>query len=197
MVYNEGFEINFNKTESYFVFLKYGENKEHKFDSHWVSYCHETLVGWFHTSEGWGCFHGIKDGTTPGVPTNGEAREKQIVTENSIVQQESYRFLGTESMLQLNAEFKDHARFVEKINDMGLSWKAANYEQFQGKTLKELNNMYRKAHTVEGKTNVANVSPNRSFINTSLRPKVVYNCEELPKVFNYTEYMGPARSQVI
>ena len=195
MIYNEGFEIDFmNKTESYFVFLKYGENKDKKFNTHWVSYCYETLVGWFHTPQGWGCFHGIKEGASPNVPTNGEARDKQVVTENSIVkQQEAYRFLGTESMLQLNAEFKDHALFVDKLNEMDLSWKAVNYEQFQGKSFKDLNNMYRRSHTVENKPS----GPSRSFINTSLRPKQIYNCEDLPKVFNYTEYMGEPRSQVI
>jgi hypothetical protein len=198
MVYNEGFEFSFNnKEESYFVFLRYGENKDReKFKSSWVSYCHETLVGWFKTPKGWGCFHGIKDGAVKDEPTNGEANDKQIVTQNSIIP--AYRFLGSEAEIQLTAQFKDHEKFVEKINAMGLSWKAENYEQFQGKTLGEINSMFRKGHSADVRNQITPIyiPTTKSFINKSLRPKPIYECQDLPKEFNYKDYMGPARQQV-
>jgi hypothetical protein len=41
--------------------------------------------------------------------------------------------------IQLNSEFKDHAKVVEHINSSDFLWKAENYEQFASMTLSELN----------------------------------------------------------
>jgi cathepsin C len=200
MVYNEGFDINFsNKEDSYFIFSRYDENK-HQGDNHikdrWLSYCNETLVGWYHTAKGWGCFYGAKEGAQIGVPTNGEVKDKQFVTEkNKVVN--SYSFLGAEATMQLTASFKDHAALVEKINSMGLTWTAKNYEQFQDMTMKDLNGMYRKgSSTSENKQLLIPHEKELRSVRNSLFKKPVYNCTELPKNHTYTEYMGKPRSQV-
>ena len=50
-------------------------------------------------------------------------------------------FLETKSRekLTLHSKFKDHAKFVEKINAMNVMWKAHNYNQFSDMTIEELN----------------------------------------------------------
>jgi len=41
--------------------------------------------------------------------------------------------------LKLTTEFTNHAEIVERINALNLGWKAAVYDEFKGKTIKELN----------------------------------------------------------
>ncbi len=46
---------------------------------------------------------------------------------------------NTRAMLNLDSSFKNHAEVVERINEMNLGWKAANYEQFQDLTISQIN----------------------------------------------------------
>jgi hypothetical protein len=164
MIYNEGFEFRFNSESSeyerYFVFSKYGPNPNGtKFTSSYVSYCHETLVGWYNIGEKWGCFYGKKNVANPDEVTNGDAENKQKITEDSILFMEKdekkdknnsflsmskySRFSETGNLeeLVLDANFKDHSKLVERINSANLSWKAKNYKEFEGYTRGELKKM--------------------------------------------------------
>lgn len=92
MVYDEGFDIVANKNNpdsviSYFAFLKYAPKKQNStiVKSKWASYCNVTLNGWYHVGDKWGCFQAHKNIDNYDVETNGEAENKQNVTEDSIV----------------------------------------------------------------------------------------------------------------
>jgi hypothetical protein len=164
MIYDEGFEFKFNTDspnyEKYFAFSKYGPNEGLNYSSSWVSYCYQTLVGWYNIGNSWGCFYGNKEIAGYDVATNGEAENKQVVTENSILFVEKKdnienindkvdsflkiskisRFTETENseLLVLDSNFKDHSKLVERINSANLSWKAKNYKEFEGLTRAEL-----------------------------------------------------------
>lgn len=177
MVYDEGFEIIIGDKskanyKNYFVFLKYSQNDyKTKAMSNWVSHCYQSMIGWYHIGENdWGCFRGHKAIEDYSVVTNGEASDKQIVLENSIVpafleendvREDFKNFLSTSRFLQnevrisnklkshtnnkllseirLTLESRNHNEVVERINSMNLSWKAAEYDQFKGYSIGEIN----------------------------------------------------------
>jgi hypothetical protein len=97
MVYDEGFDIVFNRNKSlkndrsYFVFSKYGLNKEasSSIKSKWVSYCYSTLIGWYYIEDYWGCMYGFKLGVNKDEVTNGEAQNKLNVVEGEISNRDS------------------------------------------------------------------------------------------------------------
>jgi cathepsin C len=166
MVYDEGFEVRVNNgTEVYFAFSKYSknDNSNKNITSQWVSQCYSTLIGWYRNGENWGCFYGKKDDVSSDEVTNGEATDKQIITEDSatnlsslfgfLQQKESSsknspvslidhsRFMETQSLdtMVLDASFKDHDKLVERINSANLSWKAKSYDEFKKYTMGDLN----------------------------------------------------------
>lgn len=140
-------------------------------NSNYASYCYETLIGWFKDGEKQGCFKAHKNVPDHDKPTNGEVTDKQIVTENSMTPasflekssnklktnsnlntnkdnlfnfySEETRFMESKfsTKLQMNSQFKDHAKFVDQVNSANLSWKAENYEMFENKSLEEINKM--------------------------------------------------------
>jgi hypothetical protein len=156
MIYDEGFDFSFGEMNTkefatYFIFNKYGMNDFKSFPgitSKWVSYCETTLIGWYQVGDSWGCFTGTKRGGNPNKATNGEATNKQVVVEGSMTNKvflqtnDRPRFMQSKfgERLHLTAKFKDHAKFVERINaDKDSTWKAAVYQEFEGKTIEELN----------------------------------------------------------
>lgn len=160
MVYDEGFDIVFNKNKhdyrSYFIFLKYGLNNNFKnVNSKWASYCYTTLIGWYHVGDEWGCFYGSKKGTNHDEVTNGEAPKKMVVVEGSMKEkvflenkeniQNEQRFMDMElqtkfsTRLTVTSQFKEHSKVVERINEMDLTWKATNYAEFENMTVEQLN----------------------------------------------------------
>lgn len=241
MVYDEGYDIIFNSKNaekndrSYFVFSRYGPNSQTWGDikSKWVSYCYSSLVGWYYIGDQWGCLYGTKEGANKDQITNGEADNKLNVVEGQITQKDSatnqITFLALETQstlkseslsqnkerLQLTAKFKDHSKFVERINSMNYMWKAENYAEFSSMTLGELNrfagrNKMRKhgKHGMKsdmsetfasqvmrfsnlGKNKLRrgkrdNVSSFRQFNNT---------ITEVPKEFSWKDKMSKPRSQ--
>merc|ERR1711957_72486 len=92
MVYDEGFEFNLGEKNtknfsSYFLFLKYSVNdfSDDSIKSKYFSHCNEALTGWYHTDNGkWGCFFGHKLTENYEKPTNGEAKDKNIVVQDGI-----------------------------------------------------------------------------------------------------------------
>ena len=206
MVYDEGFNFIINNNDhktTYFAFLKYDFSKKtSNISSKYASYCYVTLNGWYSDGENWGCFQGhkiLKDNNYD-IETNGEAENKQFVTEdsrkdkdivtvteitqpsNSIFEfrdnhteviDEQLNIHKSESLLNsdsnvvleypiysqvsnflnfkftqakykdkltLHSEFKEHDKFVERINSANLSWTASTYKMFDGLTINELNN---------------------------------------------------------
>ena len=243
MVYDEGFEFSISKNgkkeTSYFAFLKFTETKSNtRITSKYSSHCYVTLNGWYKVGDKWGCFQGHKNIENYNDATNGEADNKQNITEDSIASDarkdnftkkeevDKQNFLSTvdsfssnsifsdnnlnsydsfsnfienkqtqrkqtsilddqlniyklsedtvnyktpqyitnainqstsnfdneflnfkftqsktkfNDRLTLHSGFTDHDKFVERINSADLSWTAAVYEEFKGKTIEELN----------------------------------------------------------
>lgn len=257
MVYDEGFEFQLKDNNgdkiTYFAFLKYNIHSDNNansssfpINSKYASYCYITLVGWYHYGNyKRGCFQGHKvmgENSNYDVETNGEADNKQFITEDSrldknnnnlvnnnldnneisdlrytindnhstivddilnihkdsslkdmsnniidtnVVQTNNsnsynyginlfnanltndnsnnftnFKFTQTKykEKLTLSANFKDHDKFVERINSADLSWKAFNYKQFEGKTILELNNFAGKRKLKETNFDYKNTS---------------------------------------
>ncbi len=235
MVYDEGFDFSFGEPSSdnyatYFVFSKYGmnENKDSKIKSKWVSYCYATLIGWYQVGNKYGCFYGVKKDHSDKEVTNGEASNKQVVVEGSMTSktflQKSEKRISTPPIvrfmeskfsekLHLNANFKNHEKVVERINASNLSWKAAVYEEFEGKTVEELNKIAGRKKSRNGimadfHTKSHSFSINSVFerfdseeSNNEKKPnfknfKKIKNKSELPTEFDWSKYVGPAKSQV-
>jgi hypothetical protein len=177
MVYNQGFDITFdNKNEFYFAHLRYGVNNGTEYKGDWVSYCYETLVGWYKTNEGWGCFYGVKNDVELNIPTNGMEEHKLL----ALASIRGLSFLNSENF-ELNPDFSNIAHIVDRINANGLPWKAYNYEMFTNKTLGDINRLKLRGLAKR---------------NNSIRKLNSLNNDSYPKIFNYTEFMTPARSQV-
>jgi hypothetical protein len=244
MVYDEGFDFSFGEQNgkdysSYFVFSKYGknDNSNSEVKSTWASYCYATLIGWYQVGDKHGCFYGTKTGQKADKVTNGEATNKQVVTQGSMKEKvflqtseikprEEFRFTESKftERLQLTSEFKDHAKAVERINASNLSWKAAVYSEFEGKTIAELNKMsgrkksregsYANFHIKNEDEEEGNYSYSQGLDNTySYKNKVRFTTKqsnknklrknkkgkkqkEFPRDFDWREFMGPAKSQV-
>jgi len=134
MVYDEGFDISFNKedpsnTISYFAFLKYAPKLPNsKIQSKWASYCYVTLNGWYHVGNRWGCFQGHKQIDNYDVETNGEASNKQNVTEDSIV---------TNNFVQLN----ESMNIQVKEENTNIDVDAEKTENFSPKMEEKNNNV--------------------------------------------------------
>jgi len=209
MVYDEGFEISIgdrNKSnyKNYFVFLKYSQNDySTNAQSVWVSHCYQSTIGWYHLGDkDWGCFKGHKDVKNYSVVTNGEASDKQIVLQNSIVPAfieeneirddfknflASSRFLQNEwkisnkmklhsnnkllSEIRLTLESRNHNEVVERINSMNLSWKAAEYEQFKGYSIGEINDFLNNKRN-DGRFNFNLTKAQSNFLNLFLIHKL-------------------------
>ena len=74
-----------------------------------------------------------------------EKQESKFITEADIVDNISNEsnFLeskaNSRNKLTLTVQFKDHSKFVERVNAMNGMWKAENYDNFSTMTLEELN----------------------------------------------------------
>jgi cathepsin C len=229
---------------SYFVFQKYGKNEDMNgsIKSKWVSYCYTTLVGWYHIGDQWGCVMGTKVGKSDTEITNGEAPKKQVVVEGSITEksfmekrtsklkkketfQSLYqnqlpsenRFVETmfQTRLELTADFKNHALVVDRINAMDYSWKAANYEEFEGLTILQLNKLAGRKKSKSGffnfhengaislndlfKTDSSNISKNSRVTKNNFKRNISNNNYDksgaIPTNFNWMDHMGEPKSQ--
>jgi hypothetical protein len=229
MIYNEGFEFRFNDKkdnfERYIAFSKYGKNEGNKFGTPWVSYCYETLVGWYNLGNEWGCFYGKKNVPDADVPTNGDLDDKQFITaeyaniseNNSKSNNQKDSFLALSRLSRffeknnsgkfaVHANFKHHSLLVNKLNSANLSWKANNYEEFTGLTTGEIKKMAgtlrisKKSERRKKKKNKISKSFNAHISNL----KEIFKCpemnnkaENLPENFDtWEDFMGDAPNQV-
>ena len=221
MIYDEGFEITINENEKMFAFSKYDRTREGK----WVSYCHNTLIGWYYKGNKWGCFWGSKVGDNLDNPTNGEVENKLFYTQQyqtpSVPQSpgyqpsllKTYRFTQTISeskdLLNLSSEFKDHSTFVSIINKANLSWKAKAYSALNGKTLGQIKSLIRSKKFFLGNTSFLKKNSNtidnvikglnlKSLPSNGehlLQDRKTLEQAELPTHFNWLNHVSEARSQ--
>jgi hypothetical protein len=210
---------------TYFVFSKYNKNDylNSSIQSKWVSYCYATLIGWYQVGNKYGCFYGVKVGKSADEVTNGEALNKQVVVEGSMTGKsflekkqkpnEEYRFMESKfsSKLHLHSEFKDHAKVVERINSSHGTWKATVYSEFEGKSIEELNKMAGRKksrngvmadfHLKNGEISDSTLHNYESVFDKLIDGRnniITYNPgSTLPREFNYMNFMGTPKSQVI
>lgn len=147
MIYNEGFDVRIKEENiSFFAFLKYApfNNK-----AGWQSFCYQILPGWFHIGGEWGCFTGNKNVDKWNAATNNGIEDavkivfpiKERFLEKLHEIQESaqeMRFSESQTAVTFTLD-TTFSEMVEKLNSMNLSWKACNYPQFDGMTLRDLN----------------------------------------------------------
>jgi cathepsin C len=233
MVYDEGFDFSFGEKNSknfatYFVFSKYGPNefRDKGIKTKWASYCYASLIGWYQVGNKYGCFYGVKKGKSADEVTNGEASNKQVVVEGSmtsktflqknenpiVLSPPEVRFMESKfsEKLFLNANFKDHSKVVDRINASNLTWKAAVYEEFEGKTIEQLNKLAGRKKSKTGliadfhlKNNHNSVFDKMTFQQSNERNSRIWkntkknrSKNSLPRDFDWTKYVGPAKSQV-
>lgn len=270
MVYDEGFDFHVEEkgvTSSYFAFLKYDYKlPSSKVSSKYASYCYVTLVGWYHIGNQWGCFQGHKILPNNGnynIETNGEAENKQTITEdsrednkteaesslstnlneykytinndsslvdrelnvhrtvdsfssdgsysgyivpeyvNNISENNFLNFKFTESRftekLTLHAGFKEHEKFVERINSSNLSWTATVYKEFEGMTISELNSFAGKKKEASNAlfmlSNTGSSALKTSSVSTKKKLKSFMKKNRKGKSTDMSKFMSGIRSQ--
>ena len=205
MIYDEGYEISF-KNHNFFVFSRYGDNKRKKPDinSKYVSYCYSTLIGWYRIDNKWGCFYGYKIGVDRNEVTNGEAENKQKVVQNEIskqsdrIDEDVITFIESKfnERIELNENFKDHHKIVERINYSNQYWEAENYSEYKGLTLKDLNKIAgRIKYKKHSKEKITSIAGNKSLLK-SKNNFLYFNHQELPESYSNKEFMSRPKNQV-
>ena len=180
MVYDEGFDVTINKTSfknaiSYFFFLKFAlnQNKEDKdtegnrITSEHSSYCYVTLNGWYREGDQVGCVQGykvsgIEKDDINDIPTNGEADNKQNVTEVGALKHDESSFVeteesilldNTERTIVLNKELNIH-KLIEKEDIFSLN--KNKVVEKENEKLSFNSNKYRETNFLEVSSNIEN-----------------------------------------
>lgn len=136
MVYDEGFEVLVDGL-SFFAFSRF-EKVGRLGRRHNVSYCDRTQLGWYRDAarREWGCFFGRKVGS----------KRSDLVTATVQISDDDVNVkpvLLTPAPNSLDAPItlEEHAAVVAKLNNRNASWRARVYQDFVGKSRRELNKM--------------------------------------------------------
>jgi len=159
-IYDEGMEVRIHGRK-YFAFFKHTVDLQtHGMFRH-RSYCHKTETGTFHNNDrsNWGCFSAQKL-SQPDMLISVSADGKEnwhlcgrgngqvdcsaaSATSNlqSELQEASLMALmlsGDLPVPQDSETFSHSDSMISEINELGLSWKAASYPEFQGKSIGDM-----------------------------------------------------------
>jgi len=210
MVYDEGFEVQIG-SYVYFAFSKYKPKKSTSLTSQevndYISYCSETMVGWFHDDlrKHWGCWRGhqVTSGSssstlrTPKILKPEDPAEMLIRHENVVSPIRHSKTLD-------NSPFKPNYALVEAINkDTTSTWKAGVHPEFIGKSQKDMARLigrrnYNKA--LFDSSNGYSMGPGGLSITTSSPISQDTKYDGLPENFSWRDvngvnYDSPVRNQ--
>lgn len=125
---------------------------------------------------------------------------------------DNLRFTELKDQIILHSKFKDHHKFVKRINSADLSWKAKNYKELKGKTISDINDYlknkkselmfnstkYNKLinNTFNSKNNFINNLLNSNKLNRvkKLRSKNKFDLNKNNKVLKFKEKLDIIRS---
>jgi len=142
MVYDEGFHVHLGE-QQFFAFHRYQPKKGTPLDDiharDYVSYCSETLIGWFHGAQNkkWGCWRGKQV-----KPANSFV--KPAASTDSVYTPTQYAApvvspVNRGSSAFLDQLFEPNYALIEEINnDEDALWKAKVHEPFLSKTVREM-----------------------------------------------------------
>jgi cathepsin C len=159
LIYDEGMEVRIHGRK-FFAFFKHTVDKNVHGLFRYRSYCHRTQTGTFHdnSNSNWGCFTAQKS-ANPDQLTSVSARGKQnwhicgkgkdevdcsAVSGSKLlseIQEASLMALMLSGDLPAREEsevFSHDDSMISDINNLDLSWKAAVYPEFHGKTVGEM-----------------------------------------------------------
>ena len=159
-IYDEGMEVRIHGRK-YFAFFKHTVDLQtHGMFRH-RSYCHKTETGTFHNNDrsNWGCFSAQKV-TQPDMLISVSADGKEnwhlcgrgngqvdcsAASAPSNLQSElqeaslmALMLSGDLPVPQDSETFSHSDSMISEINELGLSWKAASYPEFQGKSIGDM-----------------------------------------------------------
>ncbi|CAD8121597.1 unnamed protein product [Paramecium sonneborni] len=181
MVYDEGFEIKLGNMK-YFAFSKYEPKGREG-----VSYCDQTLVGWYTNldTQEKGCYRAEK---------TEKVESSESIKTVSIVQPEFMDDDDMKSLSFLQVQEKtpelNHDDLVEKLNQKEGTWKAKVYDHMKGKSFAEVAKSLgkKKGFRKDKSYKQQESTSNKVFIQTG-------EYSELPSSFNWKEKLSPPRQQ--
>ena len=191
IIYDEGFEIEFNGTK-YFAFSSYTYNDQNPSKS--ISHCEKTLVGWYISVETQekGCYRAHKENFTSENVTNfQEISTKKLV----------------KPIFSLYSIEEVHRKNVKNINSQQKSWEAAIDPMFARMSFNELNSFAgrkKQAFTEEITrefNNENNKGKNKRNSHKNNKKDDAYkhfsreNIDDLPKELNWTSLIQPSGHQ--
>ena len=164
MIYDEGFNIDFNEI-SFFAFSKYLIT-QNNFVKSYKSLCYSTCVGWYHNKDKtqWGCYVAEKVGKDPSEITYLNSKNMINIlqpatstvlepmrfkslsdkkTNKSNLKRSNTSFITIQDKIKnliLNENFNEHHLYVENhLNKVKKSWEASVHPDFSKMSIKQLN----------------------------------------------------------
>lgn len=135
MVYDEGFEFTIGDR----IFFAFSNFSYHGRSKQNVSHCDQTVVGWYSNNlrTEFGCYYGVRRGNTSQTGTSAKGDRSSLNLAKGV------RVHGKSSY----DEVMDHATQTAKVAKLNgklsllqLSWTARVMSQYNGRTLREINN---------------------------------------------------------
>jgi cathepsin C len=134
MVYDEGFEVRLGK-KVFFAFSNFtyasGFSLTGGHITRNTSHCGDTMVGWYGNSDRteFGCYYGFKKGASP-LATAGPAQKKTVLATATTY----------DKLLDHKTQVARVAKLNNKLSMLQASWTARVMPQFNGRSLRNLNN---------------------------------------------------------